>query len=515
MKTIDFASASGRVCLLAVALLVSPLATADGPIDWSHWYIGVNAGVSQATIDDAAIEAALLANGFTTNSIVDDDGDIGWKLYGGYRFNKYLALEGGLFDLGGFGFDATTTPAGTLNGAAEFSGYNIDLVGYLPFGDTNTWSAFGRIGYGSTEANSSFSSTGAVTVLQPSANERSNDFKYGAGIQMDFNPSWGARLEFERYAVADAIGNEGDIDLLSLGLVYRFGQQRDNEPAPVAAADPVPAPLFVVVPVPAMTERYCTILDINFEINQDEMQRADVEKLGTIAIFMRDYPQTTAVVQGHSDDVGSADENLKLSQRRADAAVGYLVDNEKIARSRLSAVGYGESRPIADNATSEGKQANRRLNTVIACATDLAGLKPLPARVTMALEIQFDPYESKILPESRDELRKLADFLKKYPDTTASVEGHSGNYIGTGADKLTSTPQVSMDVSVKRAQHVVDYLAKEFGVSRSRLSAEGFGHTRRVAYGTTLEGQQENRRINVIINYPDQASQMSSSPGSK
>lgn len=496
---------------LALALLVSPLATADGPTDWSHWYIGANAGVSQATIDDAQITASLLAGGFTTNSIVDDDGDSGWKLFGGYRFNQYLALEGGLFDLGGFGFTANTTPLGTLTGAAEFNGYNLDLVGFLPFGDTDTWSAFGRIGYGSTQADSSFTSTGAVTVLVPQFSARETGIKYGAGIQMDFNPSWGARLEYERYAVGDALGNDGDIDLMSIGLVYRFGQQNDEAPAPMAAAEPAPAPVFVVVPVTVKTERYCTILDINFEINQDEMQRADVEKLGTIAIFMRDYPETTAVVQGHSDDVGPAEDNLKLSQRRADAAVNYLVDSEKIARSRLSAVGYGETRPIADNSTREGKQANRRLNTVIACATDLAGLKPLPARVTMALEIEFDPYQSTILPSSRDELRKLADFLKKNPGTTATVEGHAGKYLGTGADQVTVTPQVAMEVSVKRAQHVVDYLVTEFGVARTRLTSEGFGQTRRVAYGTTLEGQQENRRINVIINFPDQASSFTSS----
>jgi OmpA-OmpF porin, OOP family len=48
----------------------------------------------------------------------------------------------------------------------------------------------------------------------------------------------------------------------------------------------------------------------------------------------------------------------------------------------------------------------------------------------------------------------------------------------------------------------VDYLVTEFGIARSRLAAEGFGRTRRFAYNTSLEGQQENRRVNVIINYP-------------
>jgi OOP family OmpA-OmpF porin len=47
----------------------------------------------------------------------------------------------------------------------------------------------------------------------------------------------------------------------------------------------------------------------------------------------------------------------------------------------------------------------------------------------------------------------------------------------------------------------VNYLVNELGVDRSRLTAEGFGQTRRFAYNTSLEGQQENRRVNIIINY--------------
>jgi OOP family OmpA-OmpF porin len=49
---------------------------------------------------------------------------------------------------------------------------------------------------------------------------------------------------------------------------------------------------------------------------------------------------------------------------------------------------------------------------------------------------------------------------------------------------------------------VANYLATEFGVARSRLAAEGFGPTRRFAYNTSLEGQQENRRVNIILDFP-------------
>lgn len=116
----------------------------------------------------------------------------------------------------------------------------------------------------------------------------------------------------------------------------------------------------------------------------------------------------------------------------------------------------------------------------------------------MAMEIEFDPYKDDIKPEYRDELRKVSNFMKANPGVTATVEGHAGKFVGT--QKVT--PKVAMEVSQRRAQRVVDYLVINLDIARSRLSTEAFGATRRVAYGTTLEGQQENRRVNIVFNYP-------------
>jgi OOP family OmpA-OmpF porin len=85
-------------------------------------------------------------------------------------------------------------------------------------------------------------------------------------------------------------------------------------------------------------------------------------------------------------------------------------------------------------------------------------------------------------------------FLKANPTVTATVEGHTGN--------LHGTPAHAQEVSSMRAQHVVDYLVDNFGVSASRLTASGLGSNRRFAYNTSVEGQQENRRVNIIIDYP-------------
>jgi OOP family OmpA-OmpF porin len=184
--------------------------------------------------------------------------------------------------------------------------------------------------------------------------------------------------------------------------------------------------------------------------------------------------------------------------------VNYLVNDMKIDASRLSAVGYGATMPIADNSTREGQQANRRIGAIIACATDVADLKVLAARATMALEMEFDPYKHDIQPMYYDGLREVANFLKANPTVTATVEGHAGKYVGVGKDKARLTPEESMVISQARADAVVNYLVDTGGIARSRLSTSAYGQTRRVSYGTTLEGQQENRRVNIMLNYKKQ-----------
>ena len=152
-------------------------------------YAGVNVGQSRAKIDDARITSNLLGGGFATPSIVNDDTDTGYKLFGGYKFNRNFAVEGGYFDLGRFGFTATTVPAGTLNGSIKLRGVNLDAVGILPI--TEKFSAFGRVGVNYAEARDSFSGTGAVTVTNPNPSKRDTNVKFGAGLQYDFTQSLG------------------------------------------------------------------------------------------------------------------------------------------------------------------------------------------------------------------------------------------------------------------------------------------------------------------------------------
>jgi OOP family OmpA-OmpF porin len=491
------AKASVKLGLLALSLIASPLAMAQD----SGWYVGANAGQTKAKIDEGRITSDLFAAGIGITAFEHRNHDTGYKLFGGYQLNKYFAFEGGYFDLGKFGFTANTLPVGTLTGDLKASGLNFDAVLSLPF--TEKFSGFLRAGVINANVKGSFLGTGAVSVINPSPSKRDTKYKYGAGLQYDFTRSFGVRAEVERYRINDAVGNKGDVDLASLGVLFRFGRKAPapapNVPAPEPYVAP-PAPIVVkpsvvvIVPVPAKTQQYCTILELVFEINRDEIKREDLEKLAVVGTFLTKYPGTTAVIEGHTDNVGTEEHNLSLSKQRAESVVTYLVDTVHIDRSRLSAVGYGTSNPIADNTTEEGKRQNRRINAVVSCVTDFEGLKVAHARTTMVMEIEFDLLKDEVRPEHREDLRRVAQFLKANPTVTATVEGHAG--------KVQTTDASAMEISKRRAQNVVTYLVDNFGIDRSRLKAEGFGKTRRTAYSSTLEGQQENRRVNIVLNYP-------------
>jgi OOP family OmpA-OmpF porin len=483
--------------LTALAVIASTFAQAQD----TGWYAGANVGLTKSKIDNPRITNGLLGDGFTSISIDDQNKNIGFKVFAGYEFNRYFSLEGGYFNLGHFSYSATTVPGGTLNGDIRIQGLNIDPVFSLPF--TEKFSGFVRAGVTYAQSKDAFNGAGAVVVLDPDPKKEAFGYKFGGGLQYDFTRSVGMRLEAERYRINDAVGNRGDIDMLSLGLLVRFGRHAPPvqaaaapgpavlAPAPVVAA---PEPVLVVVPVPTPTQQYCTILDIQFTIDKDDIRGEDKEKLAVLGTFLAKYPDTTAVIEGHADNVGTAEHNMQLSQRRAQSVVDYLVDDLHIDRSRLSAVGYGDTRPVADNSTEEGKRQNRRVDAVVACVTDVQGLTVAPARMTMALFIDFDQNKADIKPVYDGELRTVADYLNANPAVTATVEGHTGD--------LQATPAQALEISQRRAQNVVNYLVDHLGIERSRLAVKGYGDTRRFAYNTSAEGEQENRRVNIIFNYP-------------
>lgn len=338
--------------LVALATIATPFAMADD----AGWYVGGNVGQSKATIDDPRITSGLLGGGLTTTSIADRNRDIGYKLYGGYQFNPNFSMEGGYFDLGKFGFTANTSPAGTLDGNIKVKGLNLDLVGTLPI--TEKFSAFGRGGVTYYQSKDSFSGTGVVGVSNPNPSKSGASYKFGVGLQYAFTPALAMRTEVERYRINDAVGNKGDIDLVSVGLVYRFGAKapvyaaRDVAPTPepvreVVAPAPAPvvaAPVVVQAPAPRF-EKYTFSATELFAFGSDEL-RMPQPKLDEIVTVMRnDDSINKVVVSGNADRIGSEKDNQKLSELRAASVRNYLISHG-IEANRITAQGKGESDPV-------------------------------------------------------------------------------------------------------------------------------------------------------------------------
>ncbi|OPY92087.1 MAG: Outer membrane porin F precursor [Syntrophaceae bacterium PtaU1.Bin231] len=84
----------------------------------------------------------------------------------------------------------------------------------------------------------------------------------------------------------------------------------------------------------------------------------DIEKLADV---MAGHPELKIAIEGHTDNVGALKYNMNLSQKRADAVKNVLVKKYGIDPARLTAKGFGETKPIADNKTKAGKQQNRRV----------------------------------------------------------------------------------------------------------------------------------------------------------
>ena len=102
-------------------------------------------------------------------------------------------------------------------------------------------------------------------------------------------------------------------------------------------------------------------LEVLFDTNSATLKPASYPELDRVVTFMKETsPSATGVVEGHTDDQGGDAANLTLSQRRADAVLKYLVD-KGVAATRLTAKGFGETQPVADNSTKEGRAQNRRV----------------------------------------------------------------------------------------------------------------------------------------------------------
>jgi len=103
---------------------------------------------------------------------------------------------------------------------------------------------------------------------------------------------------------------------------------------------------------------------ILFDVNQYALKSAARTNIENLAVSLKNNPETTILVVGHTDASGSDEYNRRLSERRAHSVKDYAL-SQGISSSRLTVEGRGESEPIADNTTEAGKTQNRRVEIVI------------------------------------------------------------------------------------------------------------------------------------------------------
>ena len=259
MTTSKFPSTTRKLSLVVFAVfgaVSSPWVHAQdalGP------YLGASGGATRGHFNNDSINRSLFNQGLTINSTNEDNKSTGYKVFGGYQLNPNIAVEAGYFDLGRFNYGFNTTPAGSFNGNTRVKGLNLDLVGTLPL--TDRFSLLGRVGAAYAQSRANFASTGAVAPNLSSTSRNDTNLKLGLGMQYALTEALSLRAEIERYRISDPIRNRGNVDMASIGLIYRFGPKAPTPVAYVAPA-PQPAPVYVapapvyVAPAPAPAPVY-------------------------------------------------------------------------------------------------------------------------------------------------------------------------------------------------------------------------------------------------------------------
>ena len=144
----------------------------------------------------------------------------------------------------------------------------------------------------------------------------------------------------------------------TLYTISATGEGGSKTASTTVTVKPPPPP-----PVAKVIDRL--VVHVNFDTDKSVIRKADTAELRKAIDFVKKYPGYSISVEGHTDNVGKDKYNQALSERRAAAVKKYLVENGAANADKIKPVGYGKTRPIADNKTAEGKFKNRRVEILI------------------------------------------------------------------------------------------------------------------------------------------------------
>lgn len=215
----------------------------------------------------------------------------------------------------------------------------------------------------------------------------------GAGYRYYFKEHFAVYAEGKGYYQFD----HDYVDYVAqIGLTYFFGGS-NKAPVKQPTAAPAPAPVAAATAAVALDsdkdgvldtedscsntpmsdkvdEKGCTVfakkvftqrLLINFDNNTDVIKPKYHDDIAKVADFLKQYPNVNITIAGHTSKSGSAEYNLKLSQKRANAVVALLESKYGIASNRLTAKGYGESQLINLSDTAQAAEENRRIEAIV------------------------------------------------------------------------------------------------------------------------------------------------------
>jgi opacity protein-like surface antigen len=223
---------------LAAAMLPAP-AAAQVPVFNRYAYVGVGLGQGQGNVYNGNLSPARMEQqvaqslglppgsldgtlGRTTHEL-----DVGGKVFAGYRFHPYAAIEAGYSNLTlsryfKFDYQANGPYAGAeLSGKYYASAWWLGLVGMFPLPAHPALSFYGKVGAAYTKAE--FDVTGSGIPYQSNAKAYKWTPLLAVGAQYDFTPSWGARLEYESYGRIGDANTTGQVDarLITLDVLYK------------------------------------------------------------------------------------------------------------------------------------------------------------------------------------------------------------------------------------------------------------------------------------------------------
>ena len=107
------------------------------------------------------------------------------------------------------------------------------------------------------------------------------------------------------------------------------------------------------------------MIGLNFDVGSSTLLPRHSALLTTLIEAIAQFPESPMIVEGHTDSHGADDFNHRLSTARAESVANYLTANSAISPALISAIGFGETKPVANNETSEGRRKNRRIDIVI------------------------------------------------------------------------------------------------------------------------------------------------------